>query len=170
MRQATWSVPIVALSVFVAGCAGGGGSTAPGCPAGATFCASFAQGYQLEAVQPAPAVPLPLGVSAVFTFNEMLCAPVITQGPTQNVLSGCQPPFTPATLNTSVAPVTDSGPSHPCGLSAVVTSPGVVTFTRTGPGDPLLGNGTGATGFCSVIISDPSHPNATGIPQTTLLL
>ena len=170
MRQATWSVPIVALSLGIAGCGGGGGTTPPGCPAGSGFCASFADGYVLEAVQPAPAVPLPLGVLTAFTFNEMLCAPIITQGSNQDVLSDCQPPFTPTALKTSVAPVTDSGPPHPCGLSAAVTSPGVVTFTRTGSGDPLLGNGTGATGFCSVTVSDPTHQSGTSIPQTTLLL
>jgi hypothetical protein len=169
MRQVSWSGPIVALSVFVAGCAGGGG-TAPGCPSGVTFCHSFADGYTLEALQAVLAAPLPLGVSTAFTFNEMLCAPIITQGSNQNVLSDCQAPFTPTELRTSVAPVTDSGPTRPCGLNAVVTSPGVVTFTRTGPGDPLLENGTGATGFCSVTVSDPTHANGTSIPQTTLLL
>jgi hypothetical protein len=170
MRQAI-SLLLFALSVFVAGCSGGGDTVAPpGCPPGSTFCDSFTQGYALEAVQAAPAAPIPLGVSMEFTFDEMLCAPVVTQGPNQNVLSGCQPPFTPMTLNTSVAPITDSGPSHPCGLSAVVTSPGVVTFTRTGPGDLMLRNGTGATGFCSVTVSDPTHGTGTAIPQVVLLL
>lgn len=170
MRQAI-SLLFVTLSVFVAGCTGAGGIATPaGCPPGSTFCDSFAQGYTLEAVQPALAAPLPLGVSTAFTFDEMLCAPVVTQGPNQNVLSGCQPPFTPSALNVSVAPVTDSGPSHPCALSAVVTGPGVVTFTRTGAGDPLLGNGTGATGFCSVTVADPTHGAGTATPKVVLLL
>jgi hypothetical protein len=35
-------------------------------------------------------------------------------------------------------------------------APGVLRFTRTGPGDPIVSNGH-VTGFCEILVSDPKN-------------
>jgi hypothetical protein len=67
---------------------------------------------------------------------------------------GCDQPVTPRQLVLSVAPMI--GSNQPCPVTAVQTSPGIVLFTKTGPGDPA--NGGAPNFFCNVGVKDPTLP------------
>ena len=161
MRHVMVSVLIAAASAGLGGC-GGGGSAGTTCLAGDPHCGLVITGYSLETSQLLfQSTPLAMGASTSYTFTEKRCTGSGSQSPLPpGVHLGCDPSFLPTTLTVTVTPISNGG--GPCGIAGTVTGPGVVTFTRTGPGDPRLGVPSGQTGFCFINVSDPTRNDGEG--------
>ncbi len=172
MRRFIVSIAAFAVGALCCGC-GSGGTSSLHCLAGDPFCGSVISGNQLT-VDPAwqPQAPVPIGMSATIHITEQLCVGTGSQsGPPPGVQLGCRTPFVPATLTTSVLPIGGNVAGTPCPVTAVVTSPGAVTVTRNGPGDPTLFNSARKSGFCFVQVTDPTTSDGNGgHPAATFLV
>ena len=154
---------MVAIVLSMTGCGGGGSNSANHCFPNDPHCGQLTVDYALM-TQPffqTPDAPIPVGASVVLTFQEQRCVGSSQQGgPPPG--TGCDPPFVPQTLTAYVFPMgSPLGGTITCPVTVVQTAPGTMRFTRTAPGDPVLGAGNAnARGYCSIEVSDPTTKSA----------
>jgi hypothetical protein len=140
--------------IGLAGCAGG---AAPNhCFPGDQQCGRLIAAYEVEALAwQTPNTPIPIGSSVTVSFHERRCVGSGQQGqPPPGV--GCDPWYEPSTLTAIVQPLGLQPNGLACPVTVAETKAGTFRFTRTGPGDPIIGAGNAnATGYCVIYVSDP---------------
>jgi hypothetical protein len=157
-------VPFLAL-VFalgaVAGCSGGASVPPERCSATDPNCSRAVFSYVIEPQNSwqTPDAPIAVGTSVTIAFQERACAGSAQQGGPPPA-AGCDAWFVPASFQIITPGIANA--NLLCPVTTTLVSAGTLRFTRTGPGDPLLGAGNaGAHGYCRMDVSDPSHASNT---------